>query len=512
MNNLESSIRVGLEVNHCETDLYDMFAKSVSRFPDRISLIYGDSKISYMELNRKVNEIALAIEQKIDPESKVVGICISRSIEQVVAILATLKLNRVCLMLNAQGESKVRVSYMLSTCGCNFVLSDKGVMKRKFSDQVQVYSYDDLENSKNAVTRNNQEYRGDLSSDNAFIFFTSGSTGSPKGVWVSHRSTINSLQWRKELCDIECDDVFFYKAPISSDICLWEIFLGILNGASIFIAKPLLQTNPKYLLDSINQHGISVVQFVGSLLKKVLLDSPDIHDSKLRALMCGGEYWDGNLVSKVFEKFPGIRLFNFYGQTETSLGVLAYECNPEGNYIEVPLLNICFNTVLAIGDKEHLCVGDVGELWVGGEPLSSGYVNNEEANQKSYTMIELRGLKKRFYKTGDYFRVLEGEKLEFVGRKDFQVKLHGVRVQVEEIEQLVNSIEDVSASIARVERANGLNKLTLYIVPISELVDLTDLKKTIRTSLPAAMTPDGIQFIETIPVTANGKVDRDFKI
>jgi acyl-coenzyme A synthetase/AMP-(fatty) acid ligase len=344
--------------------------------------------------------------------------------------------------------------------------------------------------------------------DDAFIFFTSGSTGNPKGVWVSQSAVFNSLTWRKSLHDVLASDVFMFKSPAGFDISLWEMLLPLLNGASLIIARPLGHVDMTYLVETIIRKNITIIQFAAPLLQQFVKVAIDVKLTSLRVILCGGEAWEGNLANIVMATFSNVRLFNIYGQTETALGVLAFECDRHKTFQSVPCRNICFNTHLALIEEDGNSITSYdqpGELVVGGVPVSSGYVGGDVATAKSFLEIDTIG---RFYRTGDYFVRKENGDWLFLGRRDNQIKLHGVRIELGEIENAASVVPGVAACVAVFSQASR-SEIVLFVVSADPALTPKIIRSHIRRRLRGVMVPDRIEFIHSIPLTPNGKVNRN---
>ncbi len=490
-----------LEIN--EPSLYKLFLQSVQKYPHKAALYFGKQSMTYSELNELVDRIAIGIYRIFGEEKMNIAFCVERSFIQIAGILAIIKTGHICVPISSAYPPN-RIADVCSQVHCKAIIHDDSLKPSDFSSHYNLYEIRSLEDSTNDSDLTTERF-----SENAFVVFTSGSTGRPKGVWLSQKAIVNCLIWRRDLCNVTNDDVFLYKAPITFDISIWEIFLPLLNGASVVIANPIGHYVVSYLINTIEKRKVTIIQFVGSILRKFLDEAEASQCSSLRAIFCGGESWNFELGKKVFEYFPNIELFNVYGQTETSLGSSGWKFDPEYKRLTIGKPN--YNAeYLIISDDQNSIDGmeEAGELYVGGGIVSDGYVNNHAETEKSFRTIQTSfQTLGRFYKTGDYVKRLPDGNFVFLGRKDNQVKIYGVRVELEEIENLVNDIEGIKASAAIKAGTEEDAYVVLYIQ-----TDLnTDPQLIIqhcRKYLPAVMVPRKILMLPEIPITVNGKVDR----
>nr|WP_285888602.1 amino acid adenylation domain-containing protein [Paenibacillus polysaccharolyticus] len=493
-----------------EYSLYQLFINSVNTNPDKIALYWGQQEMTYRELNQLVDRMATRMRHLFTRQNMNIVYCVERSILQIAGIIALIKEGHVCVPVSPAYPTE-RIMVICSQVECTTILHDETFNLDECPDS---YSFLDIRTLADSSLNDSETFaEGNCHSDQTFVFFTSGSTGRPKGVWLGQEAIINCLMWRKEFCDLREDDVFMYKAPITFDISIWEIFLPLTNGVSLVIANPIGHYVIPYLIKTIEKRKISVIQFVGSVLRKFISEVQPSECLSLRAIFCGGESWNFELGKRVCELFPHIQLLNVYGQTETSLGSSGWKFNP---YYEPKCLTIgqpIFNTqYLIISEDEKSVTGmeEGGELYVGGLIVSDGYVGNPLQTEKSFKWIEVEGKKLgRFYKTGDYVKRLEDGNFVFMGRKDNQVKIYGVRVELEEIENLVNDVAGVKASVA-VKAGENEDTYVVLFVHTDHDVKTLSLDQLCKKHLPAAMLPRKIIAIDDIPITANGKLDRKY--
>lgn len=490
--------------------LYKLFNQSVKTHPDKVALFFGKEQMTYQQLSNMSDCIAIRLSEQFESGTRF-AFCVDRCFLQIAGLLAILKTGNICVPISS-GYPVERIENICRQMECNVIIHDETLQTSKFPPKYCFLKIDELARETDDSVRN---YVTEKYTDNSFVVFTSGSTGEPKGVWSGQKAMINSLLWRSELCGITAKDVFLYKAPITFDISLWEIFLPLITGASLVIANPMGHYLVPYLITTIVKRKISVVQFIGTVLRKFIEDDNSKFCSSLRVIFCGGEHWDFELGNRVQNKLPNVSLFNVYGQSETSLGSSGWRYSKDYDAKCLTIGRPNYNTdYLIISDGCAVEIGNckAGELYVGGSQLSKGYVNNEKETNDKFVNIILKetGEKKRFYKTGDIVRRLADGNYTYVGRKDNQVKISGVRIELEEIENLCNKVLGIAGSVALKIDKKEESFVALFVKRsgTSSGNEKTEIMKICREHLTSVMVPQKIIFLDEIPITGNGKMDR----
>jgi amino acid adenylation domain-containing protein len=345
----------------------------------------------------------------------------------------------------------------------------------------------------------------------AYVLYTSGSTGQPKGVGVSHRAIANRLRWMQDSYPLSEQDVVLHKTPFSFDVSVWELCWPLLVGARMVVAEPGGHRSPEYLVALMSQ-GVSVAHFVPSMLEAVL-DEPElaVRLGSLRHLVCSGEALRPELAARVRAAIPKVALHNLYGPTEAAVDVTQHTCLPGAELVPIgrPVPNVRIEILDARG--ERLPIGAPGELCIGGVQLATGYLNRPGLTAERFLPDPYGDPGGRLYRTGDLARWLPDGTLEYLGRLDRQVKIRGFRIELGEIEAALTSQPEVrSAAVVAAENPDSSRRLIGYLVaaaagaelPMAELID------RLRERLPEHLLPSVLLPLAELPLTRSGKLDQ----
>ena len=351
--------------------------------------------------------------------------------------------------------------------------------------------------------------------DIAYVIYTSGSTGTPKGVVQGHRALTNIISWMDGRYQLTESDSVLLKTPYSFDASIWEIFLPLVSGARLVVASPDAHRDPRILCKDIVENDVTVLQVVPSMLR-LLADDPSAHAcTSLRLLFSGGEALTGDVARKVVDTFLSAELHNLYGPTETCVqSVVGWIGGQVDETARVPIGRPVANTeVYVLDDKRQLLpVGVPGELYIGGAGLARGYLNRPELTAEAFVDHPFSTDENaRLYKTGDRVRYLSDGSLEYLGRVDDQVKLRGFRIELGEIEAVFGSHPQVSKAALSIYEPNaGDQRLVAYGVATTEEPPTSDsLREFLRSRLPEYMIPTAFVWLETLPLTPSGKINRN---
>ncbi|MEG1999153.1 MAG: amino acid adenylation domain-containing protein, partial [Bacteroidales bacterium] len=345
--------------------------------------------------------------------------------------------------------------------------------------------------------------------DLAYIIYTSGSTGEPKGVMIEHEAIYNRIEWMQEKYGIGKGDVILQKTQYTFDVSVWELTWWSMAGATVRMLQAGGEKDPEEIACRIEDDQITVLHFVPSMLEAFLeyMEGEGDRLKSLKHIICSGEALESSHVEKWKNLGIKARLHNLYGPTEAAVDVTSYEC--VGGEERVPIGRSIKNVKLYIVDKEgHLLPDGVpGELCIAGRCLGRGYLNHAEKTEKSYVKneIERHG---RMYRTGDLCRWREDGEIEYLGRLDRQVKIRGFRIEPGEIENQLKEHGKVKQAIVNVEGKGDEKRLFGYVVAETGVTE-GELKDHLYTRLPEYMIPSRFILIDKIPLTANGKVDRN---
>ena len=500
-----------------EATLPTLFEEQVARAPRAIAVVFGEESLTYGELSVRANRLAhYLIGLGVGPES-LVGIALERSIDLVVALLGVLKAGGAYLPLDLS-YPEARLAYMVADATPALVLTSR-VLRRRLPDHIELLELDSPENQA-AICCSPEHNPTDaerisalLPRHPAYAIYTSGSTGTPKGAQNEHRAIVNRLTWMQEAYELKANEIVLQKTPFGFDVSVWEFFWTLLNGATMALAAPEGHKDPDYLIKLINSQQITTVHFVPSMLER-FMDTEGVEDcSSLQRLICSGEALPLSSVHKCRQLLPNARLYNLYGPTEAAVDVTAWTCPPDFDSTAVPIGRPISNTRIYVLDAglQPVPVGVAGELYVAGAGLARGYLRRPALTAERF-VADPHGLEPggRMYRTGDLARWLPDGQLEFLGRVDQQVKIRGFRVELGEIEAALTAQPSVAQSAVIVrEHSPGGKRLVAYVVAApGQIPEAAALRRRLGEQLPDYMVPSAFVVLESLPLTANGKLDR----
>jgi len=352
----------------------------------------------------------------------------------------------------------------------------------------------------------------------AYVIYTSGSTGAPKGVMLHHRGLRNRLLWGQEAFRLDADDTVLHKTPITFDVSVWELFWPLAVGARLVLARPGGHRDPRYLVELIARERVTVAHFVPSMLR-AFLDEPALVDPaacrSLRLVIASGEALSPELARR-FHARLGAALHNLYGPTEASIEVTSWACG-RGDAGSVPIGRPVANTRIHVLDRagEPAPIGLPGELCIGGVPVGRGYLGRPDLTAEAFIPDPLAPPGEpgaRLYRTGDVARRRADGAVEYLGRRDQQVKVRGFRIELGEIEKALAAHPAVHEAVVVLRPDAGGPSLVAFVVPAREASsgepDPAGLRSFLRRTLPEPMVPAAFVFLAAFALTRSGKVDR----
>ncbi len=411
-------------------------ALQAEQTPDAVALIFQEQRISYASMVREARRLAQLILAACPAPHAPVAVCLERSPQLVMAILAILKTGRCFLPLDPSLPAE-RLRLMLEDAGVAHVVTCAALRDRLPADatnSLQVILCDGTAPAAAPTLTCREPELDDL----AYVMFTSGSTGRPKGAMVSHRALENRLDWMIQTYSFAAETRTLHKTPISFDVSLWEVFCPLMSGGTMVIAEPGRHRDPRYCGQLMRDEGVHIAHFVPSMLR-VFLESNETTLPELRWVICSGEGLSKELARQFERSFgtAGARLANLYGPTEAAIDVSFWNCTDPSPTDIVPIGRPIDNLRLYVLDAtlQLLPGGAVGELYIAGMGLGRGYVSRPGLSAASFIPDPFSGEPGgRMYRTGDRARVRADASIEFLGRTDHQVKLRGFRVELQEIE------------------------------------------------------------------------------
>src|ERR1043166_6488323 len=483
--------------------LHALFEAQVSRTPSRPALLFDGGELSYRQLNERADALAAMLAREGVRRGDVVAVCLDRSPELVCALLGILKAGGAYLPLDTAGPAQ-RLENMLAKAGASLAVGSSRTEPLLTQAGVRVVLAEAAVGQ--PATRAGQTPC--TPDDLAYVIFTSGSTGRPKGVAVAHRGIANRLKWMQEHYSLGADDVVLQKTPATFDVSVWEFFWPLLYGASLAIAQPGGHRDPAYLAEAVRRYGVTTIHFVPSMLRAFLDETASSDCPSLRRVICSGEALPPELERKHFETLTA-ELHNLYGPTEASVDVTAWKCDGRAETsvpIGVPIANMR-TYVLDEGDQ-LLPAGRTGLLHLAGVGLARGYINDPALTAERFVPDPYsRPGGARMYRTGDLACYRADGAIEFRGRCDQQVKIRGFRVELDEIAHALAQHPSVAACAVDLQGAAHDPQLVAFFVPTAA-PDTAALRAHLKQSLPDYMIPVAFVALDSLPLSANGKLDR----
>jgi amino acid adenylation domain-containing protein len=519
------------------TNVADYLAAGAQVNSEAIALRFENESVSYQALHEQSEQLALYLQQQGLRAQAPIALCLDRSVNMVVALLAALKAGSPYLPLDPELPQE-RLDFMIADSGAQFVLTQTNYVDRfisKSSDfKVLDFSNDSIkEEIKHTIADAKGELQNSAQHDDLFnIIYTSGSTGNPKGVMVTHGGILNRIQWMQSEYQLNTDDKVLQKTTYSFDVSVWEFIWPLSQGASLVLAKPDGHKDPEYLTQLMLEENISHCHFVPSMLLTWLETDALENTSKasgssqlksLQKVFCSGEALSREAVNQFYEVLPDCELHNLYGPTEAAIDVSYWHCEKGlDSQCMVPIGKPVSNTQLWVLDSagQLLAPGVAGELHIGGVQLARGYLsrgnpNLDKLNATTFVEHEINGVGvQRLYKTGDLVRQRRDGVIEYLGRIDHQVKIRGYRIELGEIESRLQSIESVALSVvvAAQLQADSDQQLVAYISTQQTVEDKELLSQSIKAELgkhlPSYMVPNIIMVLDELPLLNNGKINR----
>ncbi|CCQ14127.1 putative non-ribosomal peptide synthetase [Rhodococcus sp. AW25M09] len=473
-----------------ETTLVDLLAAAADEHAAATAAVFEGKSLTYENFWARVRCLARYLRGSgVGPEH-VVGVAMTRSLDQLVAVHAVVAAGGAYLPIDPSLPHD-RIAHLLDTASPTLILGSLDDVRIRVVDPGTV----DLREFSTAPLDPLPELRPDHP---AYVLFTSGSTGKPKGVTVSHRSIVNRLMWMQHEYPITSADVVLHKTPATFDVSVWELFWPLLVGAKTIIAEPMGHRDPMYLSALVREHEVTTAHFVPSMLELFLTYGTPERCISLRQVFASGEA----LPRAVVDRFHGAiaaELHNLYGPTEAAVDV-TYHRTRAGEQGSVPIGAPVWNTTVHVLNSflRPVAVGVTGELYLGGVQLARGYCARADLTAARFVAFEDGN---RLYRTGDLVRWAEDGALEYLGRNDFQVKLRGQRLELGEVEAALLAVEGVHSAVAVVRS----DRLIAYVVGTADTDAMT--AHAART-LPEYMVPSSIVVLDAMPLGTAGKLDR----
>ena len=491
---------------------HELFERQAARTPDAVAAVFGDRQVSYRELNERANKVAHHLRGRGVGPDVLVGVCLNRSPELVVAILGVWKAGGAYVPLDPAYPPE-RLSFMVRDARTRVLLTEekcRGLFPPSGAEAIcldtewQIFDREPGDNPASLADPSNL----------AYVIYTSGSTGQPKGAMIVHSGLVNYLWWAIEAYAVEPGRSAPVHTSISFDLTVTSLFTPLLAGGTVELLPE--DVGAQNLLAALRRQGDrSLVKITPAHLELLgqQLD-PEQVPGMCRTFVIGGENLLAENLRLWREHAPATRLINEYGPTETVVGCCVHEVQP-GDPLSgsVPIGRPVANTQLYVLDEnlEPVPPGEMGELYIGGAGVARGYLNRPELTAERFLPDPFGGVRgARMYKSGDLARYRPDGVLEYLGRADDQVKIRGYRIELGEVEAALAARPQVrSCAVVAREDEGGDRQLVAYVVPRDgKAPRVQELRAFLREKLPDYMVPARFVQLDLLPLTPNGKVDR----
>ncbi|EEF60005.1 hybrid non-ribosomal peptide synthetase/type I polyketide synthase [Pedosphaera parvula] len=498
--------------NQC---VHQLVEAAAAETPNAAAVVFDGKCLTYQELNRRANRLAHYLKRNGVGPDVLVGLCVERSLEMVIGLLGILKAGGAYLPLDPEYPME-RVAFILQDAKAPVLLTQQSLLRKlpviapstDGTSQVQNRAVFCLDPDLSAIPERNEENPvcATTQENLAYVLYTSGSTGQPKGVQIPHRALVNFLTSTQQEPGMKASDVLLAVTTLSFDIAGLELWLPLTVGAKVVIARSAAALDGKQLIRLLAQCHATVMQAT-PVTWRMLLEAGWAGNPKLN-ILCGGEVWSEDLVKQLLPKCAS--LWNMYGPTETTIWSAVDRIqSPETPVIGRPMANTQFYVLGP--EMQPVAVGVPGELHIGGEGLARGYHKREQLTAEKFIKDPFNAEPNaRLYKTGDLVRYRRDGKIEFLSRIDNQVKIRGYRIELGEIETILRQHPYVRDCVLAARNGPaGEKRLIGYVVLRPSPVSITsELRSFLKERLPDYMVPSVFVTLEALPLTPNGKVDR----
>ena len=495
--------------------IHQQFEQQVLKSPEAIAIEHLDQTLTFSELNNKANELAAILRQQGVTTEITVGVCMPRTPELIIAILAIVKAGGAYVPMDPKNPEE-RLQYMINNSGVKLVITNRRQLNKSPVLKEKALLFDELTCAKQLV-----DIEINIASENlAYVIYTSGSTGQAKGVMNSHKALSNLCHWHINTYELDSNSRGTHLASIGFDAAVWEIWPYLLAGASIVLVSDETREDPKLLSSFLIDNKVSHC-FMPTGLLEMVAGCHGLESEYLKVLLTGGD----KLSYYCLPVKSNTQLINHYGPTEAAVVTTCHKVSPDN--IGAPAIGKPMNNsqVYVMNDGlEIQPVGVVGELYIGGDNLARGYLDKADLTAEKFIphpFSDTPGA--RLYRSGDQVRYRSDGELEYVGRIDHQVKLRGFRIELGEIDWVLSQVKAVRESITIIHGDSSAKHIVSYVVcdksefkqfdyvneieQVNELL-LQNINSSISTKLPDYMMPSLITILDEMPLTSNGKLDK----
>lgn len=485
-----------------EKGIHHLIEKIAASYPKQIAASFQNQQLTYEQLNQQANNIAAHLVNIGVQSNTLVGLYTERSLEMVIGILGILKAGAAYLPLDPKYPSE-RIEYMLKDAEVSFVLT-KDTIKDQFpTDSIQIIEI------KKAINSNHTYQPVEMDdSQLAYLIYTSGSSGKPKGVPISHRNLLHSTTSRFQYFKNQ-PSAFLLLSSFSFDSSIVGIFWTLCSGGTLVLPANRIEQDIRALAQLIKANHISHTLLLPSLYR-LLLEYAAVSDlSSLNTVMVAGEASSAALIQQHYKKIPRVELVNEYGPTEGTVWCTAHKILPEDAFGMVPIGRPIPNVQNYILDQnlEPVPVGVIGELYIGGAGVATGYWKRPKLTSERFVPNHFdKNASPNLYKTGDLVRYRANGLIDFLGRADHQVKIRGHRIELDEVKKVLTQLKIVQDAVVIVQNENNLPRLIAYLAIRDSEKDL-DIRFLLKEKLPEYMIPSAFVILAEFPKLPNGKIN-----
>ncbi|MFC9249723.1 amino acid adenylation domain-containing protein, partial [Streptomyces sp. NPDC057136] len=501
--------------------MHELIAQRAFATPDAVAVVSGEQIVTYGELMAHANRLAHHLRDVGVGAECAVALCLERGPDMVAAVLAVWQAGAAYVPLDP-GYPADRLEFMLADSGATVLVGHRRVA----ADLAAGGTLDTVVWLDDPATRTALATRPATSPDVpvhpqqlAYVIYTSGSTGRPKGVQITHRGVVNRVSWMQDQHQLTAADRVLHKTPLTFDASVWELLWPLSKGAELVLAAPGRQGDLDYLVELIESRRITVVQFVPSLFKLFVSHTWPSSLPGLRAVFCGGEALAAADVARFYARNSTAVVANLYGPTENTIDAASTVCprtdgtadwSPGGLVpIGLPLTNV---RLLVLDERLNpVPVGVAGELYIAGAGLARAYGDRPALTAERFVADPFAGDGSRAYRSGDQVRWRADGRLEFLGRIDQQVKVHGFRIEPGEIEEVLAGHPRVRSAVVTAWGEGEDRRLAAYLVPADQaegIPAVADLREHLRSRVPEFMVPSVFVELADLPLAPNGKLNR----
>ncbi|MFK8101164.1 MAG: amino acid adenylation domain-containing protein [Saprospiraceae bacterium] len=489
--------------------LASLFEAQVEKTPSQVALVYEGEEMTYHDLNAKANQLAHFLRQEGVKKGDFVGLCVDRSFAMIISILGIIKAGGVYQPIGADYPEE-RIKYLLENSAASVVICNEE--HQTVFAEISKLRIVVIEAQAQTIESASENLSLDLDEDALlYVMYTSGSTGTPKGVTITHQA-VARLIFNESLDFLDDKSVLYQYAPVAFDASTFEIWGALLKGGKLIVSSP--EVKPlETIAEEIKANGVNILWLTAGLFHLAVDNCLDLF-AELEYMLSGGDSIHLDKVETLLQAYPTLSFINGYGPTESTTFATVHRVNaveelvPERNLIGKPIGNTKAY-VLAVETTDLVPVGCTGELCLAGPGLSIGYLGDPELTNKKFIANPYdKGDFNKLYRTGDIVKWLPDGTIEYLGRKDLQVKVRGYRIELGEIEAKLQESDLVANSVVvATPDSTGTKRLIAYLIP-NEQYNKDELQEHLKATLPDYMMPSMLIELEYFPLNANGKVDK----